>query len=144
MSILATIHLGQESTLSICRVATAIIYLQVDKALHMEQAVKAALTSGIRSRSNCNFSVDAIDDGEFSCQTSIMEVVYRNKINGTSDTFTALELLGFIENWIMNEGTFKVDMFRLRTNTSCPIHVQSFHHPECSVNASIPAGDRFS
>ncbi len=112
----------------------------------MERFVKAALTSGIRDQCNCTFSVDAISDGEFSCQTTVTEVVYRSKINGTSDTFTAPELMAFVEDWIANEGTFTVDVFRLRIDAACPLRVQSFHQPECSANAtasSVAAGVTF-
>ena len=106
----------------------------------MLEYIKNALTAAIQERCNCEISYNAIGTGEFSCQTTINEVVYRSKIRGTSNTFTATELLAFVEDWIATEGTFVVfDTLRLRTSTECPLHIQSFHEPECATNATMPS-----
>ncbi len=106
----------------------------------MSAYIKNGLAAAIRERCNCGFSSSSIDTGEFSCQTTITEVVYRSRIIGTSNTFTASELLAFVEDWIATEGTFTVnDILRLRTSTECPLRIQSFHDPECATNATMPS-----
>ena len=118
--------------------------LQVSEARRIEFAIKEALTQAINKRCNCGFQKSAIDDGEFSCQTMIGHVVYRSKINGTSDFRTANELLAYIEDWITSEGTFLLDdVFRLRVSTSCPLRIQSVHQPECLGDTS-ESSSRFS
>jgi len=93
-------------------------------------AVRTALTAAIRERCNCNFQSTSIDSGEFSCQTTTTHV-YRSLINGTSEMHTAPKLLDFINNWLKNEGTFRILHFRLRVVPDCPLQIQSFHQPEC-------------
>ena len=111
--------------------------LQVSEARKIWKAIKEALKKAINKRCNCGFQMNAIDDGEFSCQTMIGHVVYRSKINGTSDFRTANELLEYIEDWITSEGTFLLDdVFRLRVSTSCPLRIQSVHQPECLGDTS--------
>ena len=105
--------------------------MQVSEAKKIEFAIKEALTQAINKRCNCGFQMSAIDDGEFSCQTMIGHAVYRSKINSTSDIHTAKKLLAHIEDWITSEGTFLLDVFRLRVSTSCPLRIQSVHQPEC-------------
>ena len=117
--------------------------LQVSEARRIEFAIKEALMQAINKHCNCGFQKSAIDDGEFSCQTMIGHVVYRSKINGTSDIRTANEFLAYIEDWITSEGTFLLDVFRLRVSTSCPLRIQSVHQPECLGDTS-ESSSRFS
>ena len=102
----------------------------------IDRAVKKALTAAIRERCSCNFQSTAIENGEFSCQSTTTHVVYRTMINGTSDTHTAPQLLNFIEDWIKNEGAFLVGYFRLRVVPECPLQIQSFYQPECTNDES--------
>jgi len=96
-----------------------------------DRAVRTALTAAIRERCNCDFQSSSIDSGEFSCQTTSTHIVYRSLINGTTELHTAPELLNFINNWLKNEGTFRILRFRLRVFPDCPLQIQSFHQPEC-------------
>ena len=96
-----------------------------------DRAVRTALTAAIRERCNCDFQSTSIDSGEFSCQTTTTHVVYRSLINGTTELHTAPELLTFIDDWLENEGTFRILSFRLRVVPDCPLQIQSFHQPEC-------------
>ena len=91
---------------------------------------REALMQAINKRCNCGIQKSAIDDGEFSCQTMIGHVVYRSKINGTSDIQTASEFLAYIEDWVTSEGTFLLDdVFRLRVSTSCPLRIATVSPP---------------
>ena len=91
-----------------------------------DRAVRTALTAAIRERCNCDFQSSSIDSVEFSCQTTTTHVVYRSLINGTTELHTAPELLTFIDDWLENEGTFRILSFRLRVVPDCPLQIQSF------------------
>ena len=117
---------------------------QATENIRIELAIKKALIHAINQRCQCDFQWDAIDHGKFSCQTKMRNVIYRSKINGTSDIRTANEFLAYIEDWITSEGTFLFDdVFRLRVSTSCPLHIQSVHQPECLEESSV-SSSRFS
>ena len=97
----------------------------------IDNAVREALAAAIREQCSCDFQPTSIEKGGFSCQTTTTHVVYRSMINGTSDVHTASELLGFTEDWMKNEGTFRIGNFRLRVVPDCPLQIQSFHQLEC-------------
>ena len=73
----------------------------------------------------------AIYSGEFSCQTTTTEVIYRAIINGSSESRTATELVNFMENWLQSEGTLLYNKFRLRLAQNCSLRIESFSEPEC-------------
>ncbi len=78
----------------------------------------------INDRCNCGFQIEHIFDGFFSCHTMKQNVIYSSKINGTSDKHTATELLDFIQDWVMTEGTFTVDLLQRKVSTTCsPLYV---------------------
>jgi len=111
--------------------------LMQDGGYLADHEVRTALTAAIRERCNCDFRSTSIDSGEFSCQTTSTHVVYRSLINGTSEIHTAPELLNFIDDWLKNEGTFRILRFRLRVVPDCPLQIQSFHQIECMSGESI-------
>ena len=82
-------------------------------------------------RCGCDFHSSAIYSGEFSCQTTNTEVIYRAIINGTSDLRTAAELISYIDNWLRSEGTLLYNKFRLRLAQSCSLRFESFSELEC-------------
>ena len=116
------------------------VKLLIQDGSHLaDRAVRTALTAAIRERCNCDFQSTSIDSGEFSCQTTTTHVVYRSLINGTSEMHmhTAPELLSFIDDWLKNEGTFRIFRFRLRVVPDCPLQIQSFHQPECMNGENV-------
>ncbi len=102
-------------------------------------AIKKALQNAINDRCDCGFQIEAISDGEFSCETMIEHALYRSSVNGTSDKHTATELLAFIQDWIMNEGVFRVNQIRLWVSKTCsPLCIEQFNQPECSDETTTP------
>ena len=95
-------------------------------------AIRKSLTDTINRKCECNFDINAIYTGEFSCQTTKYDAIYRTVINGTSDSLTAPELVNHIREWKGEDGTFPVDLLRLRVETSCPLVIESFSEKECS------------
>ena len=115
--------------------------MQVSKAEDLEESVKESIEQAVRQRcNNCNFQSSSIHSGEFSCQTTTTEVIYRALINGTSDLLTAAELLGYIENWRHNKGTLLYHKFRLRLSQHCPLQIESFDEVECVINGTPGGG----
>ncbi len=102
-------------------------------------AVKKALQNAINDRCDCEFQFEAIYDGEFSCKTMVEHALYRGSVNGTSDRHTATELLAFIQDWIMNEGFFRVNQIRRWVSQTCsPLRIEHFNQPECSDETTTP------
>ncbi len=114
--------------------------MQNAAAMKTNLAIRAALTDAINDRCNCGFQIEHIFDGFFSCHTMKEKAIYRSKINGTSDKHHAIELLAFIQDWVMTEGTFIVDLLQRKVSTTCsPLRLQSLHQPECSDDSNKPA-----
>ena len=113
---------------------------QVSKAEDLEKSVKENIEQAIRQRCSCNFQSSSIYSGEFSCQTTTTDVIYRAIINGTSDQQAATELIGYIDDWQQNEGTLLYHKFRLRLSQHCPLQIKSFNDAECAVNGTLAGG----
>lgn len=97
------------------------------------------IESAIQDRCDCNFYLSAIQSGEFSCQTTDREVVYRAIIKGTSDLHTAEELLDFMDDWRKNNQTIlHNNLFRYRMSQDCPLRIASFDEIECKMNHKEP------
>ena len=112
----------------------------MSKAEDLEESVKENIEREVRQRCSCNFQSSAIYSGEFSCQTTTTEVIYRAIVNGTSDLRTATELLGYIDNWQHNDGTLLYHKFRLRLSQHCPLQIESFSEIECIRNETLAGG----
>ena len=105
--------------------------MQTAKAENLEQSIKQNIELAIRKRCSCDFDSSAIYSGEFSCQTTSTEVVYRAIINGTSELLRATELTSFIDDWKRSDGTLLHNKFRLRLAQACSLELRSFSEPEC-------------
>ena len=103
----------------------------MSKAEDLEESIKDNIEQAIARRCDCNFESSAIYSGEFSCQTTTNEVVYRAIVNGSSELLTANELVSHIEEWKTSEGTLLYNKFRLRLAQACSLRVESFNEPEC-------------
>ena len=99
--------------------------------MDLEQYIKSNIEQAIKRRCNCDFESSAIYPGEFSCQTTTTEVVYRAKLNGSSELITAAQLVSYIDEWKTSEGTLLYNKFRLRLAQACPLRVESFNEREC-------------
>ena len=109
--------------------------MQNSQAYQLEDDIKESIEIAIREKCDCDFEQSAIYSGEFSCQTTTTNVIYRAIINGTSDILTAAELLDLIENWRTTGGTLLYNSkyrLRLAQKEACPLQIESFHDPECS------------
>ena len=105
--------------------------MQASKALDLEESIKKDIESAVQHRCGCDFNSSAIYSGEFSCQTTTTEVIYRAIINGTSDLHTAAEVFSYIENWLKIEGTLLYNKIRLRLAKNCSLYVETFSEVEC-------------
>ena len=105
--------------------------MQTAKAEDLEQSIKQNIELVMHKRCGCNFDSSAIYSGEFSCQTTSTEVVYRAVINGTSELHRATKLTSFIDDWKRSDGTLLYNKFRLRLAQACPLRLGSFSEPEC-------------
>lgn len=74
--------------------------------------------------------------GDFSCETTKNDVIYRTVINGTSNTLLAPRLIDAIQQWIEDDGTFLVDLMRMRVRKKCPLRINSLSEKECTDVAS--------
>ena len=115
----------------ICTPLQLKINIQVSKAVGLEDSIKKDIEKALRNRCNCDFSSSAIYSGEFSCQTTTTEVVYRAIINGSSESRKATELINFMENWLQSEGTLLYNKIRLRLAQNCSLRIESFSEEEC-------------
>lgn len=88
------------------------------------------MTEAIRSRCGCGITTDSIGSGEFSCQTTSTQVIYRSTLNGIA-THSAEELRTFAEDWVASGATVLQGRFRLRVRTDCPVLISSLDEPEC-------------
>ena len=76
--------------------------------------------------------MESISIGDFSCETTKNDVIYRTVINGTSNTLLAPRLINAIQQWIANDGTFLVDLMRMRVRKNCPLRIDSLSEKECT------------
>ncbi len=114
--------------------------MQETTAATTSLVIRKTLQDAINDRCSCGFQIGAIFDGQFSCETMIGHAVYRSTINGTSDKHTASELLVFIQDWIVNEGVFQLNLIRRWVNKNCsPLRIQHFKQSECS-DETTPTG----
>ena len=103
--------------------------------------IKNEIENAVIERCNCAFSSSAIYSGEFSCQESCSTcsgpalgtyVIYRARINGTSDLLTAPQLMQHIDDWRTDDGTLLYNFFRLRLSNDCDFKISSFKEKEWS------------
>ena len=101
-------------------------------AQNLQGSIRNEIEKAIQHRCGCHFySWNQIYSGEFSCQTTTSDVVYRAIIKGTSDLHTAAELLDYIAHWRKNNQTLLHNIFRLRLSQDCPLQISSFDEVEC-------------
>ena len=104
---------------------------QDDEAYGIEQAIKETMVEAIRSQCDeCNFTAASIGTGEFSCQTTASQVIYRSTLVAI-ETHTAKELREFAEDWVSSGPTIPYRRLRLRVRTDCPFLISSLEEPEC-------------
>ena len=108
--------------------------MQAEKALTIANSIRKTLADNINKKCGCNFQVDAISTGDFSCQSTGSDVVYRTVLNGTSDTVEASAAVKAISEWIDEDGTFVSDLRRLHVRSDCPLHITSLAENECGIN----------
>ncbi len=81
----------------------------------------------------CNFSINSISPGVFSCRQSSNSVTYRSSIIGIDSD----QIVSMIEQWVktgtaaMVIRSFFVDV---RNYEECPVQLKSIMDPECVVN----------
>ena len=112
---------------------------QVSKAVDLEDSIRKDIEQALRKHCSCDFSSLAIYSGEFSCQTTTTEVIYRAIINGSSELRTATELVNFMENWLRSDGTLLYNKFRLRLAQNCSLRIESFSEQECEGDGDAGA-----
>ena len=115
--------------------------MQVSKAVDLEDSIRKDIEQALRKRCSCNFISSAIYSGEFSCQTTTTEVIYRAIINGSSESRIATELVNFIENWLQSEGTLLYNKLRLRLAQNCSLRIESFSELECEGDSETGANE---
>jgi hypothetical protein len=124
------------------------MYIQVEKALGLEQSIRSEIENAVRARCNCDFSSTAIHFGEFSCQHSRYvsshdhccedtAATYRATVNGTSDLITANQVISHIEDWQEVRGTLLHGVFRLRLVRNCTTQISSIDEEECDTMLSV-------
>ena len=105
--------------------------LQVEKSLDLEFSVKSEIETAVRKRCDCDFSSTAIYSGEFSCQFSMgNSVLYRAKINGTSDLLNVWEILGYIQDWRVFDESFLYNKIRLTVEAKTRLTIESLTEKE--------------
>ena len=104
---------------------------QDSEAEDVEQVIQGAMVEAIRSRcGGCDFTTASIGTGEFSCQTTATQVIYRSTLVAI-ETHTAQELREFAEDWVNSGTTIPYRRFRFRVRTDCPFLISSLEEPEC-------------
>ena len=123
------------------------LIMQIMKAQSLDNSIRNNLEEAVSSRCNCPFLSTRIHHGEFSCQpktcssdgecgpssSAITAVTYRAIVNGTSDLVTADQVIGHIDAWREDTGSFLHNIFRLRmyTQKECELKINSFYKTEC-------------
>lgn len=112
-------------------------------ARNLRESIGSEIEKAIQHRCGCYFySWNRIYSGEFSCQTTTSDVVYRAIIRGTSDLHTAAELLDYIDHWRRNNQTLLHNLFRLRLSQDCPLQISSFDEVECMRTNTITENNK--
>jgi hypothetical protein len=104
------------------------------KTKKLEKTIKDTIEEVVREKCCCDFEKTAIYEGEFSCHKSTKTVVYRARINGTTDIINITDLIEHIEEWKSYKGgSLLHGKFRLKlaTEKKCPLEVGSFDELEC-------------
>ena len=109
------------------------VIVQVDKAPDLESSIKRDVEKAVRDRCDCDFSSStAIYSGEFSCRFSMgNSVMYRAKINGTSDVLNVWEILEYIQDWRVFDESLLYNKIRLSVDTKIKLTIESLTEKEC-------------
>ena len=105
--------------------------MQAEKALSIANSIRQTLADNSNRKCGCNFQVNKISTGDFSCQTTRSDAVYRTVLNGTSDSVEASAAVGAISDWVDKNGTFVSDLRRLHVRSDCPLRITSLSESEC-------------
>ena len=123
------------------QLAILCLLFQVSKAVDLEDSINKDIEQALRKRCNCDFSSSDIYSGEFSCRTTSTEVIYRAIINSSSESHTATELVNFMENWLLSDGTLLYNKFRLQLAQNCSLCIKSFSEAECEGDQDTARAD---
>ena len=94
--------------------------------------IRSALAKVISESCNCDFNVDSIGEGAFSCRHTPNAVTYRSTVT----SLNATDIIVFIDNWVQTRTAsmlvrwFYVDVY----STNCPTKISSLSDSECRLN----------
>ena len=118
-----------------------VLIFQDEKTFEIQSDIRTELVKVISEYCQCNFSINSISPGVFSCRQSANSVTYRSSVIGLdSDQFVSM-----IDQWVktgtaaMVIRSFFVDV---RNYEECPVQLKSILDPECTVNEQGSAAPR--
>ena len=93
-----------------------------------------AVVLNINQHCHCGLGAEYINEGAFQCfESSEQQVTVRARLHGTSQV-TSLQLLSYLEIFVARSGsTIAVQGLRLDVDSSCPVVINYFGDPQCSV-----------
>ena len=85
--------------------------------------MKLAISDALSERCNCPFSQDHIVDEQFSCNNgpNANTVSFHGSLIGSQDT-DSVELLLYMQEWLLTEPTIALDGFSLHGAENCHIY----------------------
>ena len=98
--------------------------LQVQTVSHDDvERLTLAISNALSERCNCPFSPDNIAEEQFLCINSpnSNSVLFRGSLTGSEDV-DSVELLFFMQEWLLAEPTIALDGFSLHAAENCHVY----------------------
>lgn len=106
--------------------------LQYNKMEAIRKDIRSALAKVISEKCDCDFKVDSIGEGVFSCRHTPNAVTYRSTVTALNTT----DIITYIDSWAQTKTAsmlvrwFYVDVY----STDCPTKISSLGDSECRLN----------
>ena len=103
------------------------------------QLVTDAIVQKVQMTCSCDFTIDKIVDGAFSCRSSQLEfentVVYRAKITPLVHVLVidANDIEKIIEAWVQSGASVMINGLALNLDPNCTTTIESYDDEECAA-----------
>ena len=96
--------------------------------------------TAVRDGCGCDFTMNDIIDGFFSCPNATVEVTYRASVRGNVFISSAPFLRLEIQNWVQTGPVIKDGKLLLDVDPTCSATISSLADPKCPDSAPLYCG----
>ena len=118
----------------------ALVSLQVEKAIRIEEQLHSQLVRIIQKRSSGSNETFILRKGVFLCHSNPTKTTYRTTLFNLFPTTNSTHLVGIIQNWVSGAPSLVFDGLLVRVAPACPASVARLDEEECDSGVMTDPG----